>query len=664
MGLLQCHRVYARSCLALLLSGMLALTFAFTLSPHPLRGGSAPAAPVPASVDPARIPAAIQPMLNASRAADDPAYTVTALPDTPTTLREANPAHRLTTAFTPDGIAFAGEHGARWQLHLAAIGEDAALPVVAPIATGKRIEYRRGDLTEWYVNGPLGIEQGFTLAAPPVSGASFILVQETGDDTTLALNGGEMTLALPDGQTLRYGNLHVTDATGRELPARLGIAGNTFAIAADLAGAVYPVTVDPLVTLEVTASDGGSSDFFGASVAMSADGKTMIVGAYGANGNQGAAYVYSGTNFVTEKKLTASDGGPNDHFGTSVAMSADGKTVIVGTTGTSGNRGTAYVYSGANYATEKILTASDGGANDYFGTSVAMSASGATVIVGANNNAAVRGAVYVYSGANYATEKKLTASDSVSGDTFGYSVAMNGSGATVIVGAIGKTVGVNTGQGAAYVYSGANYATEKKLIASDGGASDGFGKSVGISASGAAVIVGAFQKMVGANGNQGEAYIYNGPNYATEKKLTASDGAGSDFFGAAVAMSGDGTAAIVGAFYKQNDANLFQGAAYVYNGTNYATEKKLLPSDGAANDNFGNAVALSADGTAAIVGALTKTVGANSTQGAVYTGGTPAALPSSKFSPPPQSGPPAAAPPPKPNGSLGGSPNPLPPPRP
>ena len=91
-----------------------------------------------------------------------------------------------------------------------------------------------------------------------------------------------------------------------------------------------------------------------------------------------------------------------------------------------------------------------------------------------------------------------------------------------------------------------------------------------------------------------------------EKKLTASDGAANDYFGSSVAMSGDGTKVIVGAYRKQVGANAKQGAAYVYSGANYATEQRLTASDGAANDTFGNAVAMSSDGTHVIVGAAGK----------------------------------------------------------
>ncbi len=102
-------------------------------------------------------------------------------------------------------------------------------------------------------------------------------------------------------------------------------------------------------TAKLTASDGAASDLFGQSVAISGD--TVVVGAdgddVGANADQGSAYVFvkpgGGWVSATETaKLTASDGAANDLFGTSVAVSGD--TVVVGSPGASGDRGAAYVF--------------------------------------------------------------------------------------------------------------------------------------------------------------------------------------------------------------------------------------------------------------------------------------------------------------------------------
>ena len=136
-----------------------------------------------------------------------------------------------------------------------------------------------------------------------------------------------------------------------------------------------------------------------------------------------------------------------------------------------------------HFGNEQKLTASDGAANVFFGTSVAVS--GATVVVGAPFDS-VGGAAYVFNrqGGSWVETQKLTASDATRGAEFGWSLAI--SGATLVVGASGDSDGV----GAAYVFNreGASWVEEQKLIPSDGGLGL-FGFSVAIS--GSTVVVGS-----------------------------------------------------------------------------------------------------------------------------------------------------------------------------
>ncbi len=190
----------------------------------------------------------------------------------------------------------------------------------------------------------------------------------------------------------------------------------------------------------LSAEDGTNNDEFGISVAV--DGDTVVVGAYGDDGNRGAAYVFTRpdggwTSTTTAAKLTASDGEEDDRFGHSVAVVGD--TVVVGAYGDGGNRGAAYVFTKTGGAwisttTAAKLTASDGEANDEFGVSVAVDED--TVVVGAHlhdldvDGASMldAGAVYVFTkpaaGWTSSTESaKLTATDGAAGDEFGISVA-------------------------------------------------------------------------------------------------------------------------------------------------------------------------------------------------------------------------------------------------
>ncbi len=141
------------------------------------------------------MPAALLPRVNASFAADDPAYAVTALPEEAATLPGGEPG-----APPDDDLRPGRRHlrGARRCALVAAARRrrgGSSAPAVAPVMTGQRVEYRRGDVTEWYLNGPLGVEQGFTLAAPQASGDTLALTVMVGAGATPRFEGGAVTLA-------------------------------------------------------------------------------------------------------------------------------------------------------------------------------------------------------------------------------------------------------------------------------------------------------------------------------------------------------------------------------------------------------------------------------------------------------------------------------------
>ncbi len=280
-------------------------------------------------------------------------------------------------------------------------------------------------------------------------------------------------------------------------------------------------------TQELMADDGAAEDFFGLSVATSSDGSVIIIGAsnktVGGKVGQGAAYVFtkSGSTWAQTQELTeGASGTANDYFGCSVAASSDGSILVAGalnkTVGGNVCQGAAYVFtkSGSTWAQTQELTADDGAAEDFFGTSVATSSDGSVIIVGARSRAGQGAAcVFTKSGSTWAQTQELTEGASgTANDYFGVSVATSSDGSVLVVGACNKTVGSNDYQGAAYVFtkSGSTWAQTQELMADDGAEEDFFGYSVAASSDGSVLVVGAYGKTVGSNGYQGAAYVFTG----------------------------------------------------------------------------------------------------------------------------------------------------------
>jgi hypothetical protein len=334
----------------------------------------------------------------------------------------------------------------------------------------------------------------------------------------------------------------------------------------------------------LTAPDATRGEKFGWSVAIY--GSTAIVGAPGKSSNTGAAYkfVQSGTAWTQQAELTASVGTGNQ-FGYSVALWGDDVGdwwVVVGAPGQNSNTGAAYLFSstGPGCPCQQSLIASDGTANDRFGSSVAMD--GWPVVIGAPGHNSGAGAAYVF-GQDGSLWTELTASDGAASDEFGSSVAVSGSAA--VVGALGR----NSDRGAAYVFyqAGSTWSQQAKLTASDGAANDRFGVSVAIV--GSTAVVGASNN----NSSTGAAYVFlrSGTAWSQQAKLVASDAAANDDFGSSVAVSG--SVAVVGAPVEATST----GAGYVFA---LGSQPELTSPAGAFGDEFGYSVAIY--GSTAVVG--------------------------------------------------------------
>ena len=439
-------------------------------------------------------------------------------------------------------------------------------------------------------------------------------------------------------------------------------------------GALLPSSVSQQAYLK--ASNTGAGNHFGSSVAISGD--TVVVGAYAEASQAGAVYVFtrSGSTWSQEAYLKASNTEVTDAFGDSVAISGD--TLVVGAPGedssatgvdgdqadnSAGNAGAAYVFtrSGVTWSQQAYLKASNTGAGDLFGWSIAIA--GDTVVVGAsseysnatgvdgdgtNNSATSAGAAYVFtrSGVTWSQQAYLKASNTEQNDNFGNSLAISGD--TVVVGAYGEdsnATGVNGNQannlasdsGAAYVFtrSGVTWSQQAYLKASNTEAIDQFGRSVAIS--GDSVVVGAYvesSNATGVDGDQadnsaiasGAAYVFtrSGVTWSQQAYLKASNAETIDEFGTSVAISGDSV--VVGANLEDSNATGVDGnqadnstndagAAYVFtrSGVSWSQQAYLKASNTGASDFFGTSVAISGDSV--VVGAYGESSNATGVDG-------------------------------------------------
>jgi hypothetical protein len=548
----------------------------------------------------------------------------------------SNSRQKLAVTFTDHAVELTRGRES-WQIALLGYGYgDTLVPAEksAPTASSNRVEYHRGALTEWYVNGPVGLEQGFTLQNRPglSHGQPLTISLALQGSRAAAIDAGKtgVTLSSREGRAqLRYAGLSARDATGRKLAAWMEIKDAQLLLKTDDALARYPVVIDPFVqAAELTATDATNKEEVGASVSIS--GNTVVAGAPGCSGCgfTGAAYVFTmpaggWANMTQTAKLTASDGTANNQFGFAVGI--DGNTIAIGAHGDRKSRGSVYVFvepaGGWENMTETAkLTGSDSLAGDVLGRSVSIS--GSTVIAGAPQatvgTVKDQGAAYLFvepfaGWANSTETAKLTASGGVKYGMMGYSVGIDGN--TAVAGAPSPIPGKIASAGIAYLFveSGSGWVSMTQtaaLTGSDTKLGDRLGNYVSVS--GNTVVAGAPLNTPDSKLQQGAAYVFVEPfggwaNSTQTAKLTSSDGVRESYFGRSVSVSG--SQIVVGAPNQTVDSNPGEGAVYEFdepaNGWADMTETAELDvTSGAADEIVGDRVSIS-NGTA-VTGALGK----------------------------------------------------------
>lgn len=351
--------------------------------------------------------------------------------------------------------------------------------------------------------------------------------------------------------------------------------------------------------LDLTINTSPSADFligsdtregsnFGTSVSLNGN-YALVTEDDGEGYGTGYGYIFDISTGTELHKLSPSDQQANDKFGaTSKTAAIGGNYAAIGAFGKNSSRGAVYVFNISTGTQVYKLEASDGTSGDSFGYSLAID--GNNLIVGAYT-AGTEGAAYVFNLSTGTEVRKLTPSDTGTSMSFGESVAIDGN--YIVVGA-SRDDENSYFSGAAYVFDLSTGNQLHKLMASDGASYDRFGISVGIS--GSNIIVGSYGDDFGVGTGDaieysGAAYIFNAATGTELFKLDASDKSDlKDSFGYSVSI--DGTTAVISAPYN-DDAGISSGSVYVFNASNGSQVTKFDADDTLAGDNFGNSIYIS-----------------------------------------------------------------------
>ncbi|QJE94490.1 hypothetical protein [Luteolibacter luteus] len=482
-----------------------------------------------------------------------------------------NPGQQLAARFRADGVSIRNSSGGE---ALAISRRDCE---TAHIAThGTRIEYQRADgSTEWYQNSDTGFEHGMTITARPQGGSDELrILFDSGNLSARAdeVDPGDLVFSDKTGKPLYgYRDLKAWDATGRALQGELAVAESGFEWVIQDRGAVYPVTIDPLVVSldeSIPGSEADSDGYFGG-IQIDIDGDRAMVAA--------------------SQETTAS--------------------------GT--NAGLVYLFlrSGPDWVLEKTIESLDPRAHESFGHRAALAGDTLAVLARNDIDPEVGGSVQMfrYTGITWMFDTKLRSGDSVS---WANSLALEDS--TLVLGLPGKLniEGVGTGAFMVSTRSFGQWSSFNMVYPPDGVAGDSFGWSIDID--GNRIVVGSPGRSQGAKQYCGSVFVYQGSLnfWNKEAELFAEDAAGSDQLGQVVAIDGD---RVIAGAPELKRTSLVNGAAYIFSRTGgvWSQETKIIgPPPVGFHVYMGSSVAMANGGSRVAIGNMIGKV--NGGQVAIY----------------------------------------------
>jgi hypothetical protein len=580
-----------------------------------------------------RLSPAARASISASLGADEQAYHFARAPGG---FQAANPAQHLAVSAGRAGVSVRERH-LELGFGLQAIGYGNSLRAVrtlGPSRVANRVTYAGAQASEWYANGPLGLEQGFTVNHAPVlraAGPLTLAISLSGNaHASLVAGGQSVNFTAAGGGALRYGGLSVTDASGRALHSSLALAGGRLLLRVDARGARYPLRVDPNVEeaeKELRPTEGEETERAGISVALSADGGTALVGAPAGEGG-GAVWVFtrnSEGDYEQSEELTSGDAEvssilascgeqqageePDEcRFGSSLAISPDGETAVVGAPGANNREGAVFMFTNSGSGWEGMEVTSPGATvGGVFGRSVALSANGEIALIGAPGERDGRGQAWVYKRSDTTWTQlgqPLSAGDQEDDAHFGKSVALSGSAEVALIGAPDE----GEHDGGVWVFESSvagGFLLGSRLQAAALGSQARFGSSVALSEDGDTALVSAPDRE-GPSGEQDAgavlAFARYGSQWAEQKPALEGPAEENELFGFSVALSPEGDTAVVGA--PRGRAGVGEAWLYERSASGWSSPAtELIGRDEQGKARFGKSVAASAGGEVELIGA-------------------------------------------------------------
>ena len=392
-------------------------------------------------------------------------------------------------------------------------------------------------------------------------------------------------------------------STRRGLKTALGIGGIGALV---LAGTAAATTTSWTLQHTIPYPGAGILAAFGNAVALSPDGNTAVVGAPAQGNDKGSVVFYSRLDdkWIQRETIPDPEGAIRAKFGSSVAVSTNGQTALVGTDGAGPGFVAIYARTGATWALQQLIP--NPGHAGAFGGSVALSSSGSTVAVGAFGAQEVW--IYTRSSATWSLQQTISVPATTPGG-FGQAVALSANGSTLLVGApsaMGGSADTYEPAGAAWIFA-RHAATWTQQGPSIPGRTPGgnFGWAVALSPDGTIAAVGT--PAVDRNMGSVTIAIRHGEVWSRAQTLLEPgqpdqvSGYG-DAFGTSVAAASAGHTIVVGAPLRHRWA---RGAVVTFarTGSKWVRTHTISGPGTGSTDIFGTAVAGSADATTLMVGA-------------------------------------------------------------